>query len=99
MVKLMDKMIDNNSLNHIINVNERKNILITGLNKIENFDSEEFLLNTTLGLILIKGQNLEIVKLDTKAGNVSIKGQIDLISYMDETLNSKEKGIFNKLFK
>ena len=95
----MDKMIDNNSLNHIINVNERKNILITGLNKIENFDSEEFLLNTTLGLILIKGQNLEIVKLDTKAGNVSIKGQIDLISYMDETLNSKEKGIFNKLFK
>ena len=95
----MDKdMITN--YNHTITINERKNINISGVKKIDSFDNEEFLLETTMGFIIIKGEELEIIKLDTYQGNVSIKGKINSLIYM-ESLNKKEKedGIFNKLFK
>ena len=95
----MDKGIDVIS-GHSVTINERKNIVITGVKKIENFDNEEFLLETNMGFINIKVNDLEIIKLDTYQGNVSIKGKVNSFSYK-ETLNKKEKeeSVFSKLFK
>lgn len=90
---------DNNSLNHVISITERKSIVISGLKKIENFDSEEFLINSSEGLILLKGKDLEIIRLDTNSGNISIKGIINYIEYIDDNINNKENKFFNKLFK
>lgn len=86
--------------NHSITINERKNIVITGVKKIDSFDNEEFLLETNMGYILLKGSELEIMKLDTYQGNVSIKGKINSFNYM-ESANKKEKedSMFSKLFK
>lgn len=97
----MDKTeISSTSFNHTITINDRKNILITGIKKIDSFDNEEFLLETNMGYIVIKGNDLEIIKLDTYQGNVSIKGSINSLNYV-ENLNKKEKedSVFGKLFK
>lgn len=92
----MDKEIA--SFNHSINVTERKNVVISGVKKIDNFDDTEFLIETTMGYLLIKGQELEIIKLDTYQGNVSIKGKFDSLTYK-ESSKSKEDSFFSKLFK
>lgn len=86
--------------NHSITLNERKNIMISGVKKIDSFDNEEFLLETTMGYMIIKGESLEIIKLDTYQGNVSIKGKINSLVYM-ESANKKEKedSFISKLFK
>lgn len=88
------------SFNQGITINERKNIIISGVKKIESFDNEEFLMDTTLGYLVIKGNDLEIIKLDTYQGNVSIKGRLDSLTYLDES-NKKDKdnSFLNKLFK
>ena len=70
----MEKFAENISYNHGISINERKLIYLTGLIKIESFDNEEFLLETNMGYLAIKGSSLEIVRLDTKDGTLSIKG-------------------------
>ena len=36
------------------------------MKKIDNFDEYEFLIETSMGYLLIKGSNLEIIKLDKK---------------------------------
>lgn len=88
------------SFNHGLSIAERKNIVVTGVKKIGSFDSEEFMLDTTLGYLIIKGSGLEIIKLDTYQGNVSIKGKIDSLSYNDnEQKKEKEETFFSKLFK
>ena len=92
----MDKIDSLNNLNHNITINEKKNIIISGVKKIESFDYEEFLLETTMGNITIKGSDLEIIKLDTYQGTVSIKGVINSLNY--DTVK-KEEGMFSKLFK
>ena len=63
-------------------------------------DNEEFLMDTTLGFLTIKGSELEIIKLDTYQGNVSIKGKIDSLVYTDTNLSkNKEDSFLGKLFK
>ena len=91
----MDKEISH--INHAITINERKSIAITGVKKITSFNANEFLLDTNMGFITLKGSDLEIVKLDTFQGNVSIKGTINSLSYSENI--KKEDSVFNKLFK
>lgn len=88
------------SFNHNLTMQNRKNLTISGIKKIENFDDEEFLLNTVMGYLLIKGEGLELIKLDTMQGNVIIKGHIKSFGYVDETEKSaKNEKLFNRLFK
>jgi len=94
----MENEIYTNYSNHTLTVNERKNIVITGIVKIESFDEEEFLMETSMGPLVLKGSGLEIIKLDTHLGTVNIKGNIDSVTYTDTT-KKKESGVFNKLFK
>ena len=88
------------TFNHGISLAERKNVVVTGVKKIERFENQEFLLDTTLGFLSIKGDGLEIIKLDTYQGNVSIKGRVDSFSYMDNDMKkSKDESFLGKLFK
>ena len=94
----MDKDIITGS--HNINITQRRNINISGVKKIDNFDDKEFLLETNMGFLLIKGKNLEIIKLDTYQGDVSIKGKIDSLSYLENSKKqTKQESVFSKLFK
>ena len=93
----MDKEIITSS--HSVSINERKNISISGVKKIDSFDNEEFLMDTIMGYMIIKGEELEIVKLDTFQGNVVIKGKFNSLAYMDNGKKNKEEGVFSKLFK
>lgn len=94
----MDKV--QSALVHAITLTERKTLLISGIQKIDSFDDEEFLVKTTLGYIVIKGEGLEIIKLDTKEGNVSIKGVVNSLTYIDNSKRKeKEETVFGKLFK
>lgn len=98
----MDKVKDiDANYNHGLTINERKSIVLTGVKKIESFDSDEFLMETTMGYLAIKGSELEIIKLDTYQGNVSIKGRIDSLMYLDNINGKKNKddSLLNKLFK
>lgn len=96
----MEKEKELSSFNHSINIVERKNILITGVKKVDSFDNEEFLVETIMGYLALKGENLELVKLDTLQGSVTIKGFIQSIDYLEDN-NKKEKegSIINRLFK
>ncbi len=96
----MENEINLSTSNHSVSINERKMLVITGVKKIDSFDNEEFLMDTTMGYIVIKGHELEIIKLDTYQGNVSIKGKVDSLSYMEKGKKKEETdSLFNKLFK
>ena len=52
-----------------------------------------------MGFLMIKGEGLELIKLDTMQGNVSIKGLIHSMTYIEDVKKDKENSIFNRLFK
>jgi len=86
--------------NHEVKIIDRREIHLTGVKKITSFDHEEFLLETTMGILLLKGSGLEILKLDTHDGNVRIKGKINSYQYLENTKGKpKEESFMAKLFK
>ena len=91
--------ISNNYGSHEIKVVDRGMINLTGINKIISFDNEEFLMESNMGTILLKGENLEIVKLDTHDGNLKIKGKLFSFAYIENMKKNKEESILTKLFK
>ncbi len=96
----MEKQEAMGSYTHGVSLAERKNLLVTGVKKIDNFDTEQFLLETSMGFILVKGEELELIKLDTIQGTVSIRGLVNSFTYLEEGVKkNKESGIFNRLFK
>ena len=54
-----------NNYNHSISLLEKKTLVITGVKKIDNFDKSHFILDTTMGYMVVKGEELELIKLDT----------------------------------
>lgn len=95
----MEKIIDNMvTSTHDLKISDRSQLIMSGVKRIISFDNEEFLMDTTLGSLLLKGESLELVKLDTHDGNVSIKGKVNSIAYSDGKKSDGES-IFTKLFK
>jgi len=96
----MENIMETNSYgSHEIKITDRSIISLSGINKISSFDDQEFLMESNMGIILLKGEGLEIVKLDTHDGNVKIKGKLMSFAYIENIKKNKEESIISKLFK
>lgn len=89
---------DENSNSKII-MQERKMIEINGVKKIISFDTIEFLIDTTLGYLNVKGENLLLTKYDEQKHIVGIVGKITGILYVDGKKHEVKENLFSKLMK
>ncbi|CAI9389698.1 sporulation protein YabP [Niallia sp. Sow4_A1] len=88
-----------NVVEHDVIMRGRKLLDITGVKQVESFDNEEFILETVMGFLSIRGQNLQMKNLDVEKGIVSIKGKVFDLVYVDEQSGDKAKGFFSKIFR
>lgn len=84
---------------HQVSINNRKELEITGVKEIDSFDNEEFLLETNMGYLIVRGQNLQLKNLNVEEGLVQIKGKVYELTYVDEHQQEKAKGLFSRLFR
>ena len=84
---------------HEVKMIDRNILSITGIKRIINFDSKEFILESIMGPIHIKGNSMELHSLDTGSGLIKIKGKIDSYNYIDKNVKNKEESLISKLFK
>lgn len=85
---------------HHMMIRDRKSLEITGVKKLESLNSEEFVLETSLGYMTISGQDLEMMNLNIDKGDIVISGYVTKIEYYDHHEESfTNKGFFSKLFK
>ena len=84
---------------HKLVINNRKTSVITGVLDVLSFDLNEILLETELGMLMIKGSDLHVNRLSLDKGEVDISGTIDSVSYSE--VNEKVKkgeNFISKLF-
>ncbi|CAH1225757.1 MULTISPECIES: sporulation protein YabP [Paenibacillus] len=84
---------------HDLHMRSRKQLELTGVQNVESFDSEEFLLRTELGHLTIRGNHLHIKNLSLENGILSLEGNVHSLIYLDPGSQGKNKGILGKLFK
>ena len=92
------KTINTNVIQNVILENRGK-LSISGVLDVLSFDDQVVILETELGLLTIKGENLRINKLSIDTSEVIIEGEISSLNYSDKD-NEKTKGSFmSKIFK
>ena len=84
---------------HQVTVKDRKLMEITGVKKLHSFDSEMFVIETTMGILTVHGHDLEMKNLELDKGELSIIGYIVNHEYEDNGYDGGGKGLFSKLFK
>lgn len=83
---------------HTLSMEEREKVRIGGVLEVLSFDEEGIMMETTCGLLMLRGAGMHIGKLDLDAGDVIVDGSIDSITYSDGTLAEKHS-ILGKLFR
>ena len=84
---------------HNVVLKDRKILEITGVKQIDSFDASEFLLETAQGWMVISGKDLTLGKLDTKRGDVIIRGLIESLSYVSNKKGKNSESMISKIFK
>ncbi len=92
----------NIGLNNIVQnlvLENRNKLNVTGVKDVLSFDDEVIIMETELGLLTIKGENLKINKLSIDTGDVIIEGEINNLGYNDHSKKEQEGSILSKIFK
>lgn len=78
----------------------REKLTITGVVDVLSFDDQIVIVETQLGLLTVKGEDLRINKLSIDSLEVIIEGQIFSLGYSDDNINKKNSGsLLGKIFK
>lgn len=85
---------------HRIEVRQRKNIKVDGVRHVESFTEQEILVDTSMGLLVLSGEGLNITQLDLEAGNLQIEGHVNNIQYREAGYRkARGKKLLGRIFK
>ena len=89
-----------NSVIQNLILENREKLSISGALDVLSFDDQIVILETELGLLTVKGENLRINKLSLDTGEVIIDGEIYNMGYSEKELDKKSGGgLLGKIFK
>lgn len=89
-------MEDNIRVNQSVIIENRKKFVISGVKDVISFDEETVMLDTALGKMVIKGDNLHIMNFNNESGDITGEGKVHAMIY---TADEKSGGFFSKLFR
>ena len=92
------KAVTNSVIQNII-LENRSKLSISGVLDVLSFDDQVVILETDLGLLTVKGENLRINKLSIDTSEVIVEGDISGLTYSDKDMNKNSSSIFVKIFK
>lgn len=93
------KSISTSVIQNII-LENREKLSISGVLDVLSFDDQVVILETELGLLNVKGEDLRINKLSIDTSEVIIEGEITSMNYSDKDVDKKGGSSFlGKIFK
>ena len=63
-------------LPHKLTLSERKHLNLSGVTEVVSFDEEAVVLKTSLGILTVHGENLQLKNLSLDGGQVAVEGAI-----------------------
>ena len=83
-----------NSANHQIILQNRYELEVSDVKAVDTYDDSVVIAVTSLGVLSIRGNQLQIKRLDLDSGNLSIGGKIESIIYSEPS-----KGLLSRIFR
>ena len=96
----MEELNSGNKRQHKMSMINRKSCSLTGIVDVIAFDENEVILETEMGLLMLKGQGIHVKRLTLEQGEVELEGKMDSFLYTEQkSLGAKSESFLQKLFK
>lgn len=92
------KNINTNIVQNLV-LENRNRLNISGVLDVLSFDDQIIILETELGMLTVKGDNLRINKLSIDTSEVLVEGEIISLTYNNKDLDKKGESFLGKIFK
>ena len=92
------KTINTGVIQNLILENRGK-LSISGVLDVLSFDDQVVMVETELGLLTVKGENLRINKLSIDTSEVIVEGDISYLAYSNKEAEKGKSSIISKIFK
>ena len=70
-----------NQLPHKLSLEERSQLTMTGVTEVVSFQETSVVLHTSLGTLIVQGNDLKLKTLSLEGGQVAVDGHISAIIY------------------
>lgn len=77
----------------------RGKLSISGVLDVLSFDDQVVIVETELGLLTVKGENIRINKLSIDTSEVIVEGDIASLAYTDKSSEKTKGSLMSKIFK
>lgn len=77
----------------------REKLSVSGVLDVLSFDDQVVIIETELGLLTIKGEDLRINKLSIDTSEVVVEGDIYSMNYSEKDMDKKGGSLLGKIFK
>ena len=96
----MEELNNVNKRAHKMVLSNRRTCNLTGINDVLSFDVNEIILETDLGMLMIKGNELHVNRLTLDKGEVDIEGRVDSFTYSEQmSAAAKGESLLTRLFR
>ena len=92
------KSLSNTVIQNLV-LENREKLSISGVLDVLSFDDQVVIVETELGLLNVKGENLRINKLSIDTSEVVVEGDINSLAYSEKSLDKKNNSFIGKIFK
>ena len=72
------------AMSHHVILEEREQLVISGVDEVESFDESTIFLTTAQGCLEIQGEELHIEKLSLDGGDLKVEGRVNALIYGEE---------------
>ena len=84
---------------HKIILEDRERRSMTGVIDVLSFDEDSIIAETEKGMLILRGSNIHVGKLNLDDGEVTVDGMIDTIEYSENGITKGKNSLFNRIFK
>lgn len=87
--------------NHQVVITNREQVVVEGVIHVEKFDDEEIILETDLGMMSLRGEELHIKQLSLDQGQLIVDGVVKTVDYLEDggrARKGKGKGLLDRIF-
>lgn len=92
------KSLNNTVIQNLV-LENREKLSISGVLDVLSFDDQVVVVETELGLLNVKGENLRINKLSIDTSEVVVEGEIYNLFYSEKSSDKKSSSLIGKIFK
>lgn len=90
-------MSEHNMIKQNIIIEDRRLLSLSGVEQVDSFNDNTIVLSTVKGRLSVKGEELNVSKLNLDDGKVEIDGLINSLTYLSK--EGEPKNFIGKIFK